>query len=318
MPASPHVTVRIDLDRIRTAAEQVRGQTNVDVIAVIKADAYGLGAARVADAIAGVVDGFYLFELSESRAANVKRFDKDVIVLNDESSDPTVYRDAGARPVVWTVERAKALVSARPILSVDTGQQRFAAAARDVEAILMTDTIAEAMTHASRPDQAMSFDKLTANHGLCRHAAGTSLLDEPAARFDAVRPGLALYRDAAHVSARLVDARNAIGPAGYSGFVTRRHGVILAGYAHGLRRGPCLVNGQRRHVLEVGMQTSFIELGDGDRIGDEVVLLGDALSVDDVAAFWQASPQEVLVRLCGAGELVYAGSGRTSRSHTSS
>jgi len=301
MSPSPHVTVRIDLDRIRANTEHVGRQTKVDVIAVLKADAYGLGAKSVADAIAAVVDGFYLFELAEAGTAEVKRLGRDVIALRDESSDPVVYRDAGVRPIVWTTDRAVALQSVRPILSVDTGQQRFAAPATEIDAIIKAGAIREAMTHASRADQAARFADQTNGRGLHRHAAGTALLDEPTAYFDAVRPGLALYRDAVHVSTKLFDARDATGPAGYSGFVTRRHGVILAGYAHGLRRGPCLVNGQSRHILEVGMQTSFVELGNADGIGDTVTLLGDGLSVDDVAGFWQTSPQDVLVCLTGVG-----------------
>jgi alanine racemase len=140
------------------------------------------------------------------------------------------------------------------------------------------------------------------------HAAGTALLDDPAARFDAVRPGLALYRGAARVATRLVEARDARGPAGYSGFVspTARHGVILAGYSNGIRAGVCHVNGARRQILEVGMQSAFVELGPDDQVGDEVVLLGDGLGEDDVAAAWLVSPQEALVRLCGAGERQYA------------
>jgi len=77
--------------------------------------------------------------------------------------------------------------------------------------------------------------------------------DAAAAWLDAVRPGLALYRGAARISARLVDARDTRGPTGYSGFVssTGRHGVILAGYSNAVRPGPCTVNGVRREIETV-------------------------------------------------------------------
>ena len=68
---------------------------------------------------------------------------------------------------------------------------------------------------------------------------------------------------------------------------------------------PCRVNGRASRVIEVGMQTAFVETSPGDRIGDEVVLLGDELGEQDVADAWGVSHQEVLVRLTGAGERQY-------------
>jgi alanine racemase len=135
------------------------------------------------------------------------------------------------------------------------------------------------------------------------HAAATSLLDVPEARLDFVRPGLALYRDAVRVTTHLIDARDETGPAGYAGFrsPTGRHGLILGGYAIGLRPGPCLVNGQPRRILECGMQSSYVEIGANDRTGDEIVLLGDGISVDDIAAARNTSAQEALLRMASLG-----------------
>ena len=94
-----------------------------------------------------------------------------------------------------------------------------------------------------------------------------------------------------------------MGPIGYSRWTstTGRHGVILAGYSNGLRPGPCIVNGKARRIAEVGMQSSFVEVGASDRAGDEVVLLGDGLSEQLVGEAWKMSPHETLVRLCGLG-----------------
>jgi alanine racemase len=309
MPASAHVSVRIDLAHVRRNAEEIAKQTAVPVIAVVKADAYGLGAARVAATIGDLVEAFYVFDLSE--AVEYRLFDltgRRTIALRGQSDDPRDYLTHHIQPAVWTADRAATLKTAIPVLSVDTGQQRFACRPRDVAAVMCAGEIREAFTHASTLDQVRQFTQTMSEHApptgeghLFLHAAGSSLLAEPAARLDAVRPGLALYRGAVRVTARLVEERESTGPAGYSGFVSTRHGVILAGYSHGLRLGPCIVNGRRSRILEVGMQTSFVETIAGDRIGDEVVLLGDMLAEADVAADWKTSPQEVLTRLCGAG-----------------
>ena len=62
------------------------------------------------------------------------------------------------------------------------------------------------------------------------------------------------------------------------------YGVILAGYSHGLRPGPCLVNGRRTRIIEAGMQSAFVEVCGQEKVGDEVVLLGDQLTEAEIAA----------------------------------
>ena len=50
MHFNPYVTVHINLDRIRANVEQIRALVNVPILAVVKADAYGLGAAKIVEA----------------------------------------------------------------------------------------------------------------------------------------------------------------------------------------------------------------------------------------------------------------------------
>jgi alanine racemase len=49
------------------------------------------------------------------------------------------------------------------------------------------------------------------------------------------------------------------------------------------------------------MQSSFVETSAQDRSGDEVVLLGDDLSEQDVAAAGHTGAHECLLRLACAG-----------------
>ncbi len=302
MTPSQHVTVAIHLHRICGNVEEIAKKCGVPIIAVIKADAYGVGAAAVATAIKDLVEGFYVLYAAEAVAAGLNETGKRTIAMLAPSDDPADYLSHRIHPVVWSTERANALRKARPVLSIDTGQQRFACPAEQAAAVLATGACGEAMTHAANLQQVELFRRIVDGHeDLFLHAAGSSLLDEPAARLSAVRPGLALYRDCARVSARLVEAKDANGPAGYSGFVVRRFGVILAGYSHGLRRGPCLVNGRMSRLLEVGMQSSFVEIESSEKVGDEVVLLGDGLAAETVAAEWRTTPHEVLLRLAGSG-----------------
>jgi alanine racemase len=225
----------------------------------------------------------------------------------DIGVEASEYIEHHVRPAVWTVERAAALRSARPILSVDTGMQRFSCPPEQIHAVLKAGACDEAFTHALRPGQVQQLVERVGGRGLRLHAAASALLDEPKARLDAVRPGIALYRGAVRVTTTLVDVRNTEGPAGYSGFSARRHGVILAGYSNGLRVGPCLVNGRRSRILEVGMQSAYVEATDEDQVGGEVTLLGDGLTETELGAASGTSAQDALLRLARAGVHSYLG-----------
>jgi alanine racemase len=313
MAPTPHVNVRIDLGRIRANVQRIAQQTGVAVIAVVKADAYGLGAQRVAAAIGDLVRGFYVFDAGEAVSATLwERTHKPTISLLGDSNDPQDYLAKGIRPAVWTVERARSLRKAHPVLCVDTGQQRFACPAKDVRAVVQAGQIDEAFTHATSAQQVAEFKKILSEYGagggsggFFKHATGTKLLANPSAWLDAIRPGLALYRDAVRVGIRLAEVRDSTGPAGYTGFVVPRHGVIAAGYSNGLRAGPCLVNGRPSRLLEVGMQSAFVECEAHDRVGDEVVLLGEGLEVGAIGAAWNTTPHEALLRLASSGKREY-------------
>src|SRR4051812_37426755 len=101
MTPSRHVTVRIDLARIRSNTQSIAQQTSVPIIAVVKADAYGLGAAAVVPAIADLVAGFYVFDLAEALAANLAATGKPTIAMQAGAADAAAFLAANVRPVVW-------------------------------------------------------------------------------------------------------------------------------------------------------------------------------------------------------------------------
>ena len=312
MPNPPAATVRVDLGRIRRNAIEIARKTGVPVIAVVKADAYGLGATSVASAIGDLVDGFYVFDAAEAVQYELHaRTGKRSIALMGESNDARDYLSHHIQPAVWTKERAMLLQKARPLLSIDAGQGRFGCDESNVRDILDTRFIEEAFTHAANAKQLATFQRLERDllapyrPALRLHAASTALAGDPSARYDAVRIGIGLYIGAARVSAHLIEVHDGDIERGYSGFRTPRCGVIRRGYSNGLKPGPCLVNGTRRNILEVGMQTAFVELGPADRLGDEVILLGEGIGESQIASAWGCSPQEVLIRLSGAGVREY-------------
>jgi alanine racemase len=304
---SEHVQVTVDLRRIRENVASTALRTGVDVIAVVKSDAYGLGARRVAEAIGDLVSEFCVFSVAEARAASLWEVaQKPAMALGPEIGIGALeLAEAHVRPAVWTADEARRLRDAKPLLSVDTGMRRFACSPAQIDAVIAAGGIDEAFTHATRIEHVRLLKSLLGGQGLRLHAAASALLDDPQAYLNAVRPGMALYRGAVRVSTRLVELHDGGVPAGYGGFVADHFGVILCGYSHGLRRGPCLVNGARRSILEVGMQSAFVEVGSKDRNLEEVVLLGDGLAEAEIARAWGSSEQQVLVALAGAGIRVY-------------
>ena len=293
----------LSLPRIRQNAELIVARTKVEFWPTIKANAYGLGAQQVADSLADIAAGFCFFSFDE--AAELNLHNKPSIILGPPAANISVqdYVARRARPAVSTLVQARALRAAHPILCVDTGMQRFACPPAEIESVLKAGEIHEAFTHATRVEHAEQLASLLAYHQPIKlHAAASSLLDQPAAYLDAVRPGLALYRGAVRISARVVELHSSKGPIGYSGWTspTGHHGIILVGYADGLRTGPCVINQRKQRITEVGMQTAYVTLSPADAMGDEVVLLGDTLTESDLAFAWNATPHQTILQLAKA------------------
>jgi alanine racemase len=308
MPSSS-VRVQIDLERIRRNTAEVAGNVSVPLWAVIKADAYGLGAAKVAVALADRVEGFCLFRLEEAEAIDLwGTTRKPAITLGPPSSlDPQRWLDAHVRPAVSTVEQATALKSANPILCVDTGMQRFACPPADIDAVIAAGQITGVFTHATRVEQSTRLKELMAGRRLKLHSASSSLLDKSEAHLDLVRPGLALYRGAVNVTTPLAEVRASMGPIGYTAWQNEGgfHGVIIAGYSNGLRPGPVMINGRRQRIAEVGMQSAYVTLDAADRAGDTVVLLGEGPVEAEVAFAWGVTPHHALLTMANMGAREY-------------
>lgn len=300
---SPLVDVVVALDQVRAAAESIKARTGVRLLPVIKADAYGLGASAVADAIAAVADEFVYFSVHEAR--EVRRAG---LALGPPDGDPAEYRELRLRPAVASLTEAARFRGHQVAIKVDTGMQRFGCRAEQIDELAAACEVADYFCHAVTLTAVEKLQAACGHRGRPLHAAATALLHEPAAWLDAVRPGLALYRGAVRVTTRLRAVRETVGPIGYTGFDAGRVGIILAGYSNLLAPGPVLVNGRPQRLLEVGMNTSFVSVAASDREGDEVVLLGDGLDVAALATHHNIRPHEVLCRYCAMGMRRYVGS----------
>lgn len=306
---SPHIAVSVNLDRVRAAAEEIKRRTGVKVIAVVKADAYSLGAPQVADALASVVHEFAYFALEEAQALG-----RPGLLIGPPFASADEFRAAGVRPAVGSLEAAERYRGLRVAISVDTGMQRFGCMPDALDALVPRCDVSEYLTHAVTVEAALRLKAACGQRGRPIHAAASSLLDEPATWFDAVRPGVALFRGAMRVTARLALVRETRGAVGYTGFTHSPVGVILGGYSNRLSAGaPLLINGRRQRILETGMNTSYVSADPADRIGDPVLLLGEAddgrgkITEQEIATALHIREHEVLCRYGAVGQRTYTG-----------
>jgi alanine racemase len=352
----PHAQVRVDLGAIRdNVAELGRRAGSAAVMAVVKADGYGHG--LVPSATAALAGGAtwlgtaVLAEALELRAADVPGRILAWLAAPGERWGDAIEADIDvSASAVWAVDEIAAAAratgrAARVHLKVDTGLGRSGATVEDwpalVDAALKAQAdglievvglwshfaIADAPGHPTVVGQIETFKDAVAlaeARGVApevRHLANSAAtLTRPDARFDLVRPGLAVYglspvpdqaapqevglRPAMSVRARLALVKRV--PAGqgvsYGHFyVTDREttlGLVPLGYADGVPRhgssgdggpgAPVLAAGRVRPVAgRVCMDQFVLDLGNTPATaGDEVVLFGDASAGEPTAQDW--------------------------------
>jgi alanine racemase len=214
------ITAEIDLDAALKNLEAIRKAVNgLPVIAVVKADAYGHGAAEVArlyeDVEVHALAVAFVSEAEELREAGIK---SPILVLFD-NTEPEKYLKLGLTPVIHTLKAAEAFsreaekqnVTLDVHVKVDTGMGRVGFDNEtDVLKILEMKNlnVVGLMSHLSEADLAdPDFVKVQLERfngfkdslhkkglsPLCHVANSAAALGCPEAHLDAVRPGLALY-----------------------------------------------------------------------------------------------------------------------------
>ena len=225
--AGPYTRARIDLDAVasnfRLLRERVGGTRAV--YAVVKADAYGHGAPKVAQrlqregadrfAVAGTEEGVGL------RRAGVAG---EILVLSHaEPADLARQMAYGLSPTLYDVTQAKAILDAasarrlplRVQLELDTGMGRAGIRPEDLESVIAGLKVAPAVTLSgtfanlssaddpSSPETARQVEAMRSAlerlrnagvpPGLVHLANSAGILAHPGTWLEGVRPGIALY-----------------------------------------------------------------------------------------------------------------------------
>jgi alanine racemase len=322
------------------------------VAAVVKADAYGLGAEFVSSALAARAgcDTFFVARLEEGVALRPILPQARIFVLDGAPPDAvpalishrlTPVLNSLADIAAWNAAAHAAHRELDAALHVDTGMHRLglppdelAILAGDVRKRLSRIRTVLVMSHLSCSD-----DRQARSNALQLERFQTALAMLPAApaslassggvllgkayAFDMVRPGLGLYGGnplpaesnpflvAARLTARVLQLRRVDKgeSVGYGAtFQTGRPTVIATvavGYADGLmraigNRGSAAVSGARApFVGRVSMDLATLDVTDiqGVGVADEVELLGDVISLEEIASAANTASYEILTSL---------------------
>lgn len=301
----------ISLDRIAANFRAIRDiAPGVEMMPVVKANAYGHGMIPVATAL--VAEGAQWLAVSsfdegqELRSSGIRA---RILVMADVGFDPV--RHAGLTPVIHSLSD---IPDVPYHLKVDTGMYRLGvlAHAEEIARAVRGTPIEGIMTHyASSADflstqtreQELRFRQvLNALDSLPQfiHASSTNPLHfaQRDSWFNMARPGLALYGYVSHARGAapeelLLDVKPALTwkariiavkdvPAGerigYSGLYAAeepmRIAVLGAGYADGLSRR---LSNKAAFVGAISMDVSTIDISEAPHLkpGDEVTLLGE-------------------------------------------
>ena len=208
----------IDLLAIRHNAETIKRYTGKQLIAVVKADAYGHGAVRVAEVLRPVADMFAVATVEEGMELREAGIRKPILILFScvpAQVGPIV--EFNLTPSIGDWEFAKALneiaseaTSTKIHVNINTGMNRsgicwtealqFLSKLKnlprlEVEGIFTHLATADEVDKSFVSVQLKRFSSvLSDNDGKMVHVANSAAtLAVPESHFDAVRPGLSLY-----------------------------------------------------------------------------------------------------------------------------
>ncbi|HEX6797360.1 MAG TPA: alanine racemase [Ktedonobacterales bacterium] len=358
--------LEIDLSAIGRNTQLIAEWVGPDtrVLVSLKADAYGHGALRVARTVLrNGASWLGVATVSEAEPLRAAGITAPILVFGYIA--PWQAREAvhlDLRATVYSLDAARALARAardlgrelRVHVKVDTGMARLGLRAEDVDGIVsfcralrqMLGLVTEGVfTHLATADSA---DQTYARRQLARfetvlaaleaeglrppivHAANSAAaLALPEARYDLVRPGIAIYglnpsdevplpegfAPALAFKTQVAQVKEI--PAGegisygatYITTAPTRIAVLPVGYADGFRRAPAnwgevLVRGRRAPILgRVCMDQCMVDVTaiPGVQPGDEVVLIGrqgeDELTAEEVARRLGTISYEVVAEL---------------------
>lgn len=342
-----HLTIDLDAVAANWAALNGRTSAHVETGAVVKADAYGLSAARVARRLAREgVRSFFVAVASEGKAVRAAVGpEADIYVFSGHMThDTDTLKAADLIPMLNAPEQVARHFREAPGyafgVQLDTGMNRLGLEPDDWEDLkgdLMEAgprLVSSHLACADEPDHPMNHLQLRAFHELTdgiahrRSLAATGgILLGPEYHFDLVRPGVGLYgglpfeaaTPVVRLSAPVIQTRTVrpFETVGYGNAweakVESTIATIAAGYADGLIRAM----GPKAKVFagdtpcpvvgRVSMDLITVDVTHLDEVPDSLEVLGPHQGIDDLAEAAGTIGYEILTSLGARYERIYQG-----------
>ena len=335
-------TLTVDLDALAENWRALDRQSAVETAAVVKADGYGMGAARVAKALAKAgVRRFFVAVAEEAAVLRAVLGSEPIIHVfsGHMEGDTPLIADLGLIPMLNSpdqIARHNATLPGHAFgLQLDTGMNRLGLEpydwspemAADASLVISHLACADDPNDATNAAQLATFLDMTAGLPVPRSLAATGgILLGPEYHFDLTRPGIGLFGgapfDAAQTVATLdlpvVQTRKlkAGETVGYGNtWVAKTDAVIAtvsAGYADGLIRAmsgkALLYAGTTPCKLagRVSMDLLTVDVTHLDIVPDTLTLLGPQQSVDELAEAAGTIGYEILTSLGQRYKRVYS------------
>lgn len=333
--SSGHLT--IDLGALAANWQALNAMTACETAAVVKADAYGLGVAPAAKALARAGARRFFVAQAEEGAELRKALGTGPTIFvfsGHMEGDTALIRDHGLTPLLNSVDQLLRQVETLPGrgfgIQLDSGMNRLGmepaewAALKDIALSQMPVLIMSHLACADEPDHPMNarqlktFVEMTAGIDVARSFANTGgILLGQEYHFDLTRPGIGLYGglpfenarpvvtlDLPVIQIRTLDAGETVGY-GNSWTAQRptRLATVAAGYADGLIRamGPkaSLYHGPQPCPVagRVSMDLITVDITDISGDPDYLTILGAQQGVDTLADAAGTIGYEILTSL---------------------
>ena len=337
----------IDLDALIANWRALDAMTRVETAAVVKADGYGLGMARVARALARAgARSFFVAIPKEGVALREALGPKpDIHVFSGHmAGDTDMISDLGLTPMLNSTDQIIRHLEALPGhpfgIQLDTGMNRLGmepaewAAVRDMVLAANPVLLISHLACADDPDHPMNarqlaaFKEMTDGTGTPRCLAATGgILLGPEYHFDMTRPGIGLYGglpftkaqpvvtlDLPVIQTRMLEQGETVGYGNtFTAARETRIATVSSGYGDGIHRimGPKTVLYAEETPCPVAGRISMdsISIDISDMKGDSkwLRLLGADQTVDDLADNAGTIGYEILTSLGARLDRRYTG-----------
>ena len=330
-------TLTIDLGAIAANWTALDGMTDCETAAVVKADGYGLGAARVARALAQAGARKFFVAAAEEGAAvrDALGPGPEIYVFSGHmSGDTDMIYDLKLIPMLNNVDQMlrhfESLPGAAFGIQLDTGMNRLGmepsewAALRDLALAQQPVLVMSHLACADDPDHPMNahqlatFREMTDGIDAPRSLAATGgILLGPQYHFDLTRPGVGLYGGMPYIDAYpvagldlpIIQVRD-VAPGetvGYSNTWTAKRptriATVASGYADGIIRAmgaqaSLFANDTRVPIAgRISMDMIGVDVTDAPELPNALELLGRHQSVDTLAGNAGTIGYEILTSL---------------------